>query len=272
MSVSQRIVLDFNQIRGTFCRSLQHQLDVMTLLKGGSEVVTATQAHESRGFLNFSPAHGAELTHEESRNAASEWLYGAFLRDALEHTGQFLIGALLYCEIINLSKIDDIDIEHLDKHMKSTEERIKKHHFPILLRKFEETTNSVLALSNSLLSLNKLRSCLVHRLGYVSEADTNSDQCLRVEWMTLNTVIRGNISGTEIPANAGVTITEESTLVSTVVMQAKDFPFGEKVRLEQLDIFSTIFTLMQFGRQCAESAERYALASGIKSLEPQNGH
>ncbi len=70
-------------------RAIQYQLDIATLLLAGSENVTEDECYP-KGFHNFIPAHGSQLSFQDARNEAVSWLNTSFLRDTIEATDQFL--------------------------------------------------------------------------------------------------------------------------------------------------------------------------------------
>ena len=69
-----------------YFRKLQRFLDVLRVLEVGAATLTQNQVAEATQFMSFQPANGAQLSFEEAKDAAQDWLTTAFLRDAIEAT------------------------------------------------------------------------------------------------------------------------------------------------------------------------------------------
>lgn len=257
------IDLNFDSSRGHFLRAIQHQLDVINVLHAGVRNVTAEESEPS-GFHNFSPAHGAQLSHDEAKIAAMNWLNTCFLRDAIEATDQFLGRCLSFCFAITMARKGKATAAELDEMVRLAPQRHNKLHFPAKLQTLEEKYGVKPLFSEQVRSLNKLRTCLVHRLGRVSHLDTNQNEILVAKWVSSKMVLRGLQTGTELVlTEAGQGLEEESMLEMHIVEHEKAFQLGTSIVLEPYDTYSTIFTLWRFGLACSESIENYAHLSGV---------
>lgn len=264
MSESKIVInLDFNSSRGHFLRAIQHQLDIVTLLIAGAQRVTQEEA-KPQGFHNFSPAHGAELAHEEARTEALAWLSTSFLRDAIESTDQFLGRCLSFCATIQFARGGAANIEALDQVVRVAPLKHHKLHFPAKFKELEKKFGVKPNFSEQVLSLNKLRTCLVHRMGKVTKLDTNEGDRLTAKWITSKMVLRGLQTGTQLVlTEPGQGLNEEAMLEMHIVEHEKTFNLGESIALEPYDTFSTIFTLWRFGLACSEAIEQFAHKSGV---------
>lgn len=257
------IDLNFESSRGHFLRAIQHQLDVVTLLLAGIEGVTAEQC-EPRGFHHFSPASGAQLPHDEAKIRAVRWLNASFLRDAIEATDQFLGRCLSFCFAIQVAGRGQATPHDLDDMVRLAPHRHHKLHFPVKLQELERKYAVKPEFSEHVLSLNKLRTCLVHRSGRVSQLDANHDDGLVAKWVSSKMVLRGLETGAELVlTKPGPGLDEPSQLEMHIVQHEKTFQLGADVELEPYDIFSTIFTLWRFGLACSEAVEQFAIKSGV---------
>jgi hypothetical protein len=257
------INLDFNSTRAHFLRAIQHQLDVITLLISGAQRVTAHES-EPQGLHNFSPAHGAKLSHEEARKKGLEWLNNSFLRDAIETTDQFLGRCLSFCATIELASKGSVTIEALDHVTRVAHRKHHKLHFPAKFEELKEKYGISPNLSTQVLSLNKLRTCLVHRMGKVTPLDTNDEDRLVAKWITSQMVLRGLETGVQLVlTQPGQCLQEKAQLEMHIVDHEKTFYLDEHVVLEPYDTFSTIFTLWRFGLACNDAIEQYAIQLGV---------
>ncbi|MCV2438184.1 hypothetical protein [Paucibacter sp. DJ2R-2] len=262
------INLDFDSSRGHFLRAIQHQLDIVTLLIAGAERVSAEEA-QPQGIHNFSPAHGTELSHEEARSAGLAWLNTSFLRDSIEATDQFLGRCLSFCNAIRIAGKGNASADELEQILRLAPQRHHKMHFPKKLEELEQKYGVRPEFTAHVLSLNKVRTCLVHRLGKVSRLDTNSEDRLVAKWVTSIMVLRGLQTGRELVLTVpGQGLDEETELEMRIVEHEKMFNLGTQIVLEQYDIFSTIFTLWRFGLACADAVEQFAREVGVSVSRP----
>jgi len=130
------IDLNFESSRGHFLRTIQHQLDVVTVLLAGAARVTAEES-EYRGFHNFHPVHGAKLTHEYAQSKAIVWLNTSFLRDTIEATDQFLGRCLSFCFAIQVAGKGKVAADELDEIVRLAPRRHHKLHLPAKLQELE---------------------------------------------------------------------------------------------------------------------------------------
>lgn len=257
------IDLNFKNSQGHFLREIQHQLDIVTLLLAGAQNVTKAQAKPT-GMHNFSPAHGAELPHEEARNKALEWLNSSFLRDTIEATDQFLGRCLSFCAAIELAGKGGVKMAVLDHLINVLPLKHHKLHFPAKIATLESKYGVQPNFTEHVLSLNKIRTCLVHRMGRVGKSDSDENVRLVAKWVTSQMVLRGLETGTQlILTEPGQGLNEESMLEMHIVEHEKVFQLGEKVSLSPYDTYSTIFTLWKFGLACSEAVEQLAIKSGV---------
>ncbi|NMG44127.1 hypothetical protein GPA22_10335 [Aromatoleum toluvorans] len=257
------IDLNFDSSRGHFLRAIQHQLDIVTLLLAGAAKVSEEEC-EPQGFHNFSPAHGAALPHEQARSKAVGWLNTCFLRDSIEATDQFLGRCLSFCFAIQIAEKGKATTADLDEIVRVAPQRHHKLHFPAKLQELEKKYGVKPNFTEHVLSLNKLRTCLVHRLGVVSNLDANDDDQLVAKWISSKMVLRGLQTGTELVlTEPGQGLQEEAMLEMHIVEHEKVFPVGSNIILEPYDTYSTIFTLWRFGLACSEAVERFVVSAGV---------
>jgi len=262
------INLNFDNSRAHFLRAIQHQLDVVRLLIAGAKRVTSEES-VPHGFHNFSPAHGAELSHEQARDKALDWLNNCFLRDSIEETDLFLGRCLSFCAAIELAengKMTAVDIDHVVRVLPQKHHKI---HFPEKIATLERKYGIKPTFSEHVLSLNKIRTCLVHRSGRVSPLDATPNDVLVGRWVTYQMVLRGLETGEKLVLTTqGQVMNEESMLEMHFVEHKRTFTLGEQISLSPFDTYSTIFTLWRFGLACAEAIGKLAIKHGVPINKP----
>ncbi len=239
-------------------RRLQRQLDVLRLLEASLEHVTEANVAETRVFLSFSPAAGAELPFQEAKTAAHRWLQSAFMRDAIESTGIFLDDCLSICNVAKLAGVGHAKGSELNHALHIQPQRYHKLHFPNKLAELERSFGVVSPWAAHALSLNRLRTCIVHRLGIVGPQDVDPNNQLAVQWRTTRLIAKGKESGSEtLLDRPGILITEESVVQMQFVDHSRSFALAEEVSLTAFDLYSTIITLWSLGLTYVESVQAY---------------
>jgi hypothetical protein len=265
---SLNIHIDLAALQATFFRRLQHQLDVTKVLQVGCEQVTAEQVAEQREFGAFVPANGAQLKHDEAKAQAQDWLLRGFLRDAIEGAGLFLDECLQVCEVLPLAAKGFAKAAELHSVFHDLPRTNHKLHFPKKLEKLERQFGIVTRFNANVLSLNKARTCLVHRLGVVSALDVDDTGVLKITFQHLKFVARGQDTGQELVLQPGIVTTEDSMLELHFIDSERQFQIGEQVRLQAHELYDTIITLWRFGLTAALAIEAYGKSLGIQFPAP----
>lgn len=267
---SLNIHVDLLALQATFFRRLQHQLDVTKVLQVGCEQVTPEQIAAQQEFGRFLPANGAQLKHEDAKAEAQGWLLRGFLRDAIEGTGLFLDECLQVCELLSLAAKGSANGAELHRVFRELPRAHHKLHFPQKLEKLERQFGIATRFNENVLSLNKVRTCVVHRLGLVSELDADESGVLRVTFQHAKFVARGQETGQILVIDQpGVVTTEDSMFELHFVANERCFKLGERVQLRANELYDTIITLWRFGLAAAREVETYANSLGVQF--PANG-
>ncbi len=259
------IHVDLVALQATFFRRLQHQLDITKVLQVGCELVTAEQIAERVEFGAFVPANGAQLKHQDAQAVAQDWLLRGFLRDAIEGAGLFLDECLQICELFPLAEKGVADSHKINKIIDDISRKNHRLHFPQKLEKLKRDYGIATRFDANVLSLNKARTCVVHRLGMVSGSDIDATGVLKITFQHAKFIARGLDTGSSINVTQGMITTEDSMLELHFVDSERCFRMGEQVRLQAHELYDTIVTLWRFGLTIAQEVEVYVKSLGIKS-------
>ena len=247
------INLNLTGLSSTFARKLQHMLDVLRVLEVGVSFVTQEQVAEAIQFMSFQPANGAQLGHDEAKQAAQNWLLSAFLRDAIEATGLFLDECLRVCALIQLAAKRRTNGAEINQVLNVLPQKIHKLHFPDKITKLERDFGVHPAWSDHVLALNKARTCVTHRLGYVSKLDVDESQELVITLRTMRMVAREIGSGKELLLDRpGLLIEADSMVEMSFVEHIRRFPLGQRIELTHFELYSLIVTLWSFATSCSQ--------------------
>lgn len=256
-------------LQATFFRRLQHQLDVTKVLQVGCEIVTPEQVAAQREFGSFIPADGAQLTHEDAKLEAQDWLLRGFLRDAIEGTGLFLDECLQVCSLMQIAVLPAPRGADVNRILQEGAHANHRLHFPQKLDKLQREFGTATRFDSNVLSLNKARTCLVHRLGTVSAADVDDTGALKVTFQHAKFVARGDETGQELILDQpGLVVTENSIVELQFVDSHRTFQLGERLRLQAHELYDTIITLWRFGLATAQAVEAYGRSLGLQFPDP----
>lgn len=268
---SLNLRINLAALQGTFFRRLQHQLDVTKVLQVGCDLVTAEQVGEQLEFGAFSPASGAQLKHEDAKVEAQDWLLRGFLRDAIEGTGLFLDECLQVCSVMQaLAKgsAKGAELQHIFHSLSRANHRL---HLPQKLAKLRQDFGVDTRFNENVLSLNRARACVVHRLGKVSALDVDETGALEITFQHARFVARGERTGQELILDRpGLLVTEDSVLEVRFVESRRRFQPGEHVRLQAHELYDTIITLWRFGIAIAQAVETYGRSVGLQFPSPSS--
>lgn len=260
--------VDLVALQANFFRALQHQLDVIKLLEAGAKSVTEAQVAEQVEFGRFVPANGAQLSHERARSQALDWLLSAFLRDSIEATGLFLDECLGCCALMKASAMGRLQGEEVSRLFNALPRINHRLHFPQKLEKLDREFGVTTRFNRHVLSLNRARTCVVHRLGAVTALDVDQNGLLKVVFQRMDMVAVGKTTGAELRLEEGVVVPEESILEMRFVDHERVFVEGSKLQFEASEIYDTIITLWRFGMAAALSVEDYGRGIGLKFAAP----
>ena len=265
------IRIDLLALQSTFFRRLQHQLDVTKVLQTGCDTVTSEQVEMRKEFGSFTPANGAQLTYEQAKIEAQDWLLRGFLRDAIEGTGLFLDECLHVCAIMRLTsqgKANEAEVSQIFHELPRRNHRL---HLPQKIEKLEHEFGIATRFDSHVLSLNRARTCVVHRLGIVSALDVNETGVLNLTFQCTKFIARGQESGVEqLIDQPGIVILEESMLELHFVDKGLVFSLDERIRLKPEELYDTITTLWRFGLTTAQAIESYGQSLGIVFEAPKS--
>lgn len=259
-----RIELNLIAMQGIFFRRLQHQLDVTKVLQVGCDVVTAEQVQAVRDFGSFVPANGAQLSHEKAKEEAHDWLLRGFLRDAIEGTGLFLDDCLMVCALMTLAQKGRARADKVDQVLHELPRANHRLHLPQKLEKLKREFGVDSRFTPHVLSLNKARTCVVHRLSLVSPMDVDNTGALKLIFQHVKLIARGQESGVEVHLNSpGIVLAEESMASLHFVDTERSFAVGNRIQLQASDLYDTIITLWRFGLTIGQSVEAYGKSLGF---------
>ena len=127
-------------------------------------------------------------------------------------------------------------------------------------------------LSEHVLSINRVRVCLVYRLGLVSNQDVDDEENgLVLKWQVLELFAQSPDGATEHPVSQSDALVEEgwSVLIRSVE-KSRVFKKGARVALSYDEITNTFMTIMKFAIQISASLQKFVpVASAAHVTAPE---
>jgi hypothetical protein len=102
-------------------------------------------------------------------------------------------------------------------------------------------------------SLNRVRNCLVHRLGIVGAKDVSQDAKLVIKWHALRMIIIDSVTGEESSVAEQKVAKNESKLVARFGPVEKQLSIGDQIRLSPDELFYTMFTFYRFASELLQA-------------------
>ena len=99
------------------------------------------------------------------------------------------------------------------------------------------------------LSLNRARRCLIHRVGLVGPEDTKGGDYISIRWQKIELYTRDKVTGEEAPVTFGKPTEHESELLLRVSPVEKRFRLRERIELTPTELFQTIHTFYRFAAE-----------------------
>jgi hypothetical protein len=244
---------DFGAVGGAFFPRLHRLHLVVQFLDTGASIVSPEQLEQSVPFISLGITAEPQPRHEVLRSGVREWLVRSFLRDAIEITGLFLDECLQACAIIDLLKRVSVDGAEVNTIFNDLPARFHRFPFPKKITRLREQFGIQPNWSDHVLSLNRARACLVHRLGTVSEHDIDDKNELVIVFRALRATVREIESGKEqVVDRSGFKVEAESEVKVDFYDHVRRFSLGEQMQLTPLELHSTIVTLTHFGMSCLD--------------------
>jgi len=151
---------------------------------------------------------------ESQKMKYKNWLITKGLEDLIKGINLSLVEAFFFVSVYHLrNKNELINFKEIESKLTRIRATANKKPFPDLLSKITPHLLEPLKYEKEILTLNRVRRCLVHRNGIVSKEDINDTETnvLRIQWLRLKLVyedenneveiIRGHITKKNVMAN-----------------------------------------------------------------------
>ena len=251
--------------------ALQKNIDIISFASAGFPSVTESNFRNPVIPYSFHPANNQRLSLEEVRAETENWLLRGVITDAIDHTGAFLVETFCNALLISLVKNDQVNIPIFEALRTN---RLPRFHGLVLPAKIDNLRSEFGVVSiyePHILSLNKLRNCMVHRQGIVGNRDVNGPKGLHVTFRDQTIYMKDDATGFERPIVFGEPVKPKEcadTTPSTIYHKWQDkelvFELGKRAKISFQDLTRCVTTFWAFAREMCLSLETFSDGRGIQ--------
>lgn len=266
-----RINLNLAALWSKYLVQLQHLLDAITLMEAGVGNVTEAAVAEVGHFMAFHPAGNSRLSFAQGKDFANDWLLKGFLRDSIERTGLFLDECLSVCALIEIAAKGIVSGSEINQVLNVLPQKNHRLHLPEKLSKLEKAFGVNTPFNEHVLSINRARTCVVHRLGVVTAMDADQNGELKVTWRTTEMTAKDLVTGKETTIIGPMMMENESSIGMRFIDHTRAFKVGEHIKLTVQELYACIVTFWAFAMSMAEAIQKLSQSRGLGPHEPMIG-
>jgi hypothetical protein len=259
-------------MQGQFNAAIQRLLDAYAAAAAALPLVDdATYSSFAPSFVSISPAQNMRLTRDGAVAEAEQWQLRAVIRDAIELTNLFLDQCRLVSALFEVIHDGKLRGEDYNRIVNNESKQFHRRGFPDKLKRMREAFGISVELEPHVISINKARNCLVHRMGIVCEQDVDSNNELVVLWRTFE-IQAESPDGSEdfVIDSPGMVLQEGWKVSSRITDKRKIFKLGERFQFSYREITDTIFSLIVFSSMMVQAVEQYGRSVGIAMSPPSD--
>lgn len=250
-------------LQGRYNVALQQLLDSHAAVAAGLGLVDENSYSGFAPFFQTYPARSRQLSKDAAILAAQQREYRSVFRDAIELTHLFLEECWQVCALFRAWNHGRIPGANFNSIVGAERSRFHKLGLPDKFMRLRDEFGVTTDFETHVLSINRVRACLVHRLGNVSSQDVGSSGELIVQWRVMELVAQDS-NGTEtLIETPGFEVEEGQAIAFRITDKQRGFKLGEHISFEYRQITDTIFTLIALSIGMTKSVEEYGRQRGI---------
>ncbi|MBK6627131.1 MAG: hypothetical protein IPK70_00065 [Flavobacteriales bacterium] len=252
-----QIKVQLDEVRNKFLRHFRVSAESLThsyhAIKNYQADFLPVLEMDSLPFLAQDPS--VQLDWEALRQQTMNWLLKNAFEDFVTGLNESLIEAYRFLHYRNAAHATRQrpfrDKEALEQQLQGIESQPMSLHVPKLIDAIAEEINAPIQLVPEILSINKVRNCLVHRNGVVSALDINDKENNSLRLTYLDHIVHVKIDGQ--PHRLTMELKLTSPTVHGIMLEARpttrSFALGERVTFDTNLFNSVAFTCMSFTEQ-----------------------
>lgn len=254
-------------IQDNFRVQLQHLLDVLLLTFSANETVSQQAYDNYSFFMSFSPAANRKFDFDTAKSEAENWLVRSLMRDTIDFTSVFLENCRVSCALFRLSGNTQLTQHDIDKIFNEEKKAFHNKGFPAKLLELSDEFGVRSEFEVHVRSLNRVRNCLVHRLGIVESKDVNDSGSLILKLRTIQIVAKSPDGKQEKVISSPEAVEGGWTVSIRFCDDERRFKPGDKIKLTYRELYDSIVTLTVFANTLVQSIDEYSNKLGILRKE-----
>ena len=168
---------------------LQQLTDIFKFSKIANNCVQEKEFNEYYEFTQFQIAPNHVLKFNEAKKRFHQWCLKNSFKDCLENLNLFLDECHLVCELLASRKNDQIIGEDFNRIVGPNKKKYHKEGLPKKIKILRDNFNVYSPIEEHVMSLNKVRNCLVHRGGIVQQEDLNTERELVAKFREFQLIV-----------------------------------------------------------------------------------
>lgn len=266
------LAVNLSAIQGKFNAALQKLLDRYTASTAALPLVDhAIYSGFAPAFVRVLPAQNKRLTRDEAVAEAEQWHLRAVIRDAIELTNLFLEECHLVSALFGVTHDGKLRSEDYNRIIDKEQKQFHRFGLPDKFKKMRKDFGISVDLEPHVLSINRARNCLVHRMGIVTEMDVDGNDELAILWRRFEIVARSPDKSEQFVIDSpGMEVQGGWEVNSQIKDRRKNFSLGERLQFSYREIADTIFSLIAFSTTMVQAVEQYGRSVGINMSPPSD--
>jgi hypothetical protein len=233
---------------------LQRLSDLVSIGVTGLRKVDEAEYQESPFFASVQLASNDRLSFAEIKDEFTYWCLRNSFTDAIDQVSAFMEECRLIARLYHMgSKVTGAEWNDA-----VVDERRKFHKLglPDKVTYLRERYGVSSQFEDHILSLNRVRNCLVHRLGIVSAEDVKGSTELVIKWHGVRYLLADNVTGVETYLEGPTQAQNESELKLRIGPIERKFPLKEAIRLSPAELDYSMHTFYVFALEILKAIEK----------------
>jgi hypothetical protein len=249
-----RVTVNLEVLLGKLQISLQRLIDFVAIGLAGARRVEKSDYEEPKEFASLQVAAENRLPFATARDEFITWCLKNSFTDAVDLVSSFLEESRMVGALYSLGgRCSGADWKRA---MNSEKKQFHELGFPAKIKFLREKYAISSNFENHVLSLNRARNCLVHRLGVVSEKDVDATGYLTLTWHSVNLLLIDNSTREETRLTKPTRVESESTLAARIGPHRRQLKVGDRILFDQDEHKHTMLTFYTFALQIVQAIEK----------------
>jgi len=236
--------------------------DILSRPPAGSE----TPGRISGVFFEFDPAPTAWLDRSDLSSFVEQRILQWAMTDAIELVKPLLVGARAACSFFELGGNPAMTSEEWNARVareRMMDERMSKMNMKGRLEKFsrDHPDLKMPPLLSEILEILKMRNCVLHNGGIVTNSYCNEPDALRVRFRRHSMWVKGSAGDREY--TQGEILGPGTTWQVRIITAERVWRIGERVELTPQIFVDLCFTVDRFALEMAQALEAFGRPKGI---------